>query len=99
VFFDFCRLDGESIAVLNAVDGGKFPLLVSRMAQGMQISDKGDAFSKEELLKLEASLQLDEQTLKQLLDSITLVLTQVKNTQTHCDFLLMNFCCGRRRLA
>jgi hypothetical protein len=66
--------------VLNAVDSGKFPLLVSRMAQGMQVSD--DAFSKDELLKLEASLQLDEPTLKQLLDSITLVLTQVRN---HCN--------------
>ncbi|XP_059490040.1 COMM domain-containing protein 10 [Neocloeon triangulifer] len=70
----------QSIKAINEVESSKFPLLVNRLAHGMQVSDKTDVFTQEELIKLESSLGVDESGLKSLLDSLNLILTQAALT-------------------
>lgn len=68
------------MAVINAVDGARFPLLVGRVAQGMLGAPQGtpaQVFSATELEKLQVSLELEESSLTLLLDSIEFILKQV----------------------
>ncbi|XP_065336905.1 uncharacterized protein Vlet [Cloeon dipterum] len=75
------------IGIINSVDSSKFPLLVTRLAHGMQVSEKTEVFSQDELIKLESSLGLEEKDLKILLDSINLILTQAALTGSNSESL------------
>ena len=68
----------RAINIVNSLDESKFPLLLSRITQAMQVGATNEkAFSNEEEEKLQVSLGLEKEDLKLLLESTTFIIEQV----------------------
>lgn len=67
----------KAVSIMNGLDASKFPLLLSRITQAMQVGATNEkAFSSEEEEKLQVSLGLEKEDLKLLLESTTFIIEQ-----------------------
>ncbi|GLG99422.1 hypothetical protein R5R35_011088 [Gryllus longicercus] len=67
----------RAVEIINNLDSSKFPLLLNRIAQALQAgSGGGKVFTDEEEEKLQASLNLDHDSLKLLLESTSYIIEQ-----------------------
>ncbi|KAJ9578575.1 hypothetical protein L9F63_005203 [Diploptera punctata] len=67
----------KAVKIMNDLDTSKFPLLLSRITQAMQVGKTSEkAFTNEEEEKLQVSLGLEKQDLKLLMESATFIIEQ-----------------------
>ncbi|XP_065910643.1 COMM domain-containing protein 10-like [Dysidea avara] len=65
----------RAVMLINDMDPGKFPRLLSRVLQKLHLKDER-AFSTEEEQKLQAALELEAKDLELVLDTIAFILEQ-----------------------
>ncbi|XP_053330183.1 COMM domain-containing protein 10 [Spea bombifrons] len=65
----------QAVSIMNAMDGGKFPRLLSRILQKLHLKAER-TFSEEEEEKLQAAFSLDKQDLHLVLETISFILEQ-----------------------
>ncbi|KAM6329382.1 COMM domain-containing protein 10 isoform 2-T2 [Alca torda] len=64
----------RAVSLLNAVDAGRFPRLLSRILQKLHL--KAESFSEEEEEKLQIAFSLEKQDLHLVLETISFILEQ-----------------------
>ncbi|KAM4706407.1 COMM domain-containing protein 10 [Discoglossus pictus] len=65
----------QAVSIINSMDGGKFPRLLSRILQKLHLKAER-SFSDEEEDKLQAAFSLDKEDLHLVLESISFILEQ-----------------------
>ncbi|XP_063313002.1 COMM domain-containing protein 10 [Pelobates fuscus] len=65
----------QAISIMNELDEGKFPRLLSRILQRLHLKAE-QSFSEEEEEKLQAAFSLDKQDLHLVLETISFILEQ-----------------------
>ncbi|KAM3938982.1 COMM domain-containing protein 10 [Leptodactylus fuscus] len=65
----------QAVSIINDMDAGKFPRLLSRILQKLHLKAE-QSFSEEEEEKLQAAFSLDKQSLKLVLETISFILEQ-----------------------
>ncbi|CAH2296183.1 Hypothetical predicted protein [Pelobates cultripes] len=65
----------QAISIMNEMDEGKFPRLLSRILQRLHLKAE-QSFSEEEEEKLQAAFSLDKQDLHLVLETISFILEQ-----------------------
>ncbi|XP_075692510.1 COMM domain-containing protein 10 isoform X3 [Rhinoderma darwinii] len=65
----------QAVSIINDMDAGKFPRLLSRILQKLHLKTE-QSFNEEEEEKLQAAFSLDKQSLKLVLETISFILEQ-----------------------
>ncbi|KAM4052775.1 COMM domain-containing protein 10 isoform 2-T2 [Anomaloglossus baeobatrachus] len=65
----------QAVSMMNDMDAGKFPRLLSRILQKLHLKAE-QSFNEEEEEKLQAAFVLDKQSLKLVLETISFILEQ-----------------------
>ncbi|XP_073533094.1 COMM domain-containing protein 10 isoform X3 [Phyllobates terribilis] len=65
----------QAVSIINGMDAGKFPRLLSRILQKLHLKAE-QSFNEEEEEKLQAAFLLDKQSLKLVLETISFILEQ-----------------------
>lgn len=65
----------QAVSIINTMDAGKFPRLLSRILQKLHLKAE-QSFNEEEEEKLQAAFSLDKQSLKLVLETISFILEQ-----------------------
>ncbi|XP_073409952.1 COMM domain-containing protein 10 isoform X6 [Dendrobates tinctorius] len=65
----------QAVSILNGMDAGRFPRLLSRIVQKLHLKAE-QSFNEEEVEKLQAAFLLDKQSLKLVLETISFILEQ-----------------------
>ncbi|XP_056393380.1 COMM domain-containing protein 10 isoform X2 [Hyla sarda] len=65
----------QAVSIINDMDAGKFPRLLSRILQKLHLKAE-QSFNEEEEEKLQAAFSLDKQSLKLVLETISFILEQ-----------------------
>ncbi|XP_062924752.1 COMM domain-containing protein 10 isoform X2 [Mobula hypostoma] len=65
----------EAVVLINGLDTGKFPRLLSRILQKLHLKDE-HSFNEEEKEKLQAALCLEKQELRLVLETVSFILEQ-----------------------
>ncbi|XP_073409830.1 COMM domain-containing protein 10 isoform X4 [Dendrobates tinctorius] len=69
----------QAVSILNGMDAGRFPRLLSRIVQKLHLKAE-QSFNEEEVEKLQAAFLLDKQSLKLVLETISFILEQLETT-------------------
>ncbi|XP_072372597.1 COMM domain-containing protein 10 isoform X2 [Scyliorhinus torazame] len=65
----------QAVMLINGIDAGKFPRLLSRILQKLHLKDE-DSFNEEEKEKLHVALYLEKQDLCLVLETVSFILEQ-----------------------
>ncbi|XP_062045271.1 COMM domain-containing protein 10 isoform X4 [Lepus europaeus] len=65
----------KAVTLINAIDGGRFPRLLTRILQKLHLKAES-SFSEEEEEKLQAAFSLEKQDLHLVLETIAFILEQ-----------------------
>lgn len=65
----------QAVSIINTMDAGKFPRLLSRILQKLHLKAE-QSFNEDEEEKLQAAFSLDKQSLKLVLETISFILEQ-----------------------
>ncbi|XP_038660976.1 COMM domain-containing protein 10 isoform X2 [Scyliorhinus canicula] len=65
----------QAVMLINGIDAGKFPRLLSRILQKLHLKDE-DSFNNEEKEKLQVALHLEKQDLCLVLETVSFILEQ-----------------------
>uniref|UniRef100_UPI00398EA3D7 COMM domain-containing protein 10 isoform X1 n=1 Tax=Pristiophorus japonicus TaxID=55135 RepID=UPI00398EA3D7 len=65
----------QALVLINGIDTGKFPRLLSRILQKLHLKDE-HSFNEEEKEKLQAALSLEKQDLHLVLETVSFILEQ-----------------------
>ncbi|XP_040277590.1 COMM domain-containing protein 10 [Bufo bufo] len=65
----------QAVSIINDMDAGKFPRLLSRILQKLHLKAE-QSFNEEEEEKLQAAFSLEKQSLKLVLETISFILEQ-----------------------
>ncbi|XP_071997132.1 COMM domain-containing protein 10 isoform X7 [Engystomops pustulosus] len=69
----------QAVSIINDIDAGKFPRLLSRILQKLHLKAE-QSFSEEEEEKLQVAFSLEKQSLKLVLETISFILEQLETT-------------------
>ncbi|XP_078070753.1 COMM domain-containing protein 10 [Mustelus asterias] len=65
----------QAVTLINGIDSGKFPRLLSRILQKLHLKDE-QSFNEEETEKLQVALSLEKQDLRLVLETVSFILEQ-----------------------